>query len=465
MLLHTIHCYYTIIFKKTSIYSVLNIVLILCNSNVIIYDIKAVETETRDKVDKQRKIRDVIYGFVYLDEQECEIIDHPAFQRLRRIKQLSLTDMVYPGASHTRFEHSIGVMQMVSDMYDSIVSKRAGLLKGKLSLDEFGVKRYRKIVRLAALLHDVGHAPFSHAGEDLMPLLPESHPRYDENSEKRYNHEDYSIKIIKAVFADLIENHKVNNNYNINVEDITALLGDFSIKTNVIHLLWKDLISGQIDADRADYLLRDSRHLGVNYGIYDKDRLVSCMTVCENEAESVVVAIEGGGWNIAESLVIARYQMFSQVYFHKVRRIYDYHISCATKEILGRMGENSGYYPSPENFDKYLKFDDWTIYTALKEGLGGKHGGIILNRQHYKCKYQTHLSFGEDSDAVFKELKEKYKDKDYFIDDNLSTSWYKTDKDIYICQNDRIGKLSGLSNIVRSMNVKSNLQRFYVEES
>lgn len=141
-----------------------------------------------------KKIRDVVYGFVSLDEQECEIINHPAFQRLRRIKQLSLTDMVYPGAVHTRFEHSIGVMQMASDMYDSIVCKKeAKSILQELSLDDNGIKRYRKIVRLAALLHDVGHSPFSHAGEDLMPIVSNDNSKslHTDLKPKRYKHEDY----------------------------------------------------------------------------------------------------------------------------------------------------------------------------------------------------------------------------------------------------------------------------------
>lgn len=204
-----------------------------------------------------KKIRDLVYGFIELDPQECAIIDHPAFQRLRRIKQLSLTDMVYPGAEHTRFEHSIGVMQMATDMFDSIVAKKKErqFLEEELSLDDSGIKSYRKIIRLAALLHDVGHAPFSHSGEDLMPLLPVSHSKYAVDQQKRYEHEEYSIEIIKRIFKDIIENHPVNNSYHIDVEAVTALLGDTAVRPRANSLLWKGLISGQLDADRADYLL------------------------------------------------------------------------------------------------------------------------------------------------------------------------------------------------------------------
>ena len=149
---------------------------------------------------KSKKIRDLVYGFINLAEQECAIIDHPVFQRLRRIKQLSLTDMVYPGANHTRFEHSIGVMQMATDMFDSIVEKKKSFLERELSLNENGIKIYRKIIRIAALLHDIGHAPFSHSGEDLMPLLPSTHSKYIEGQQKRYEHEEYSIENINQEY-------------------------------------------------------------------------------------------------------------------------------------------------------------------------------------------------------------------------------------------------------------------------
>lgn len=141
------------------------------------------------------EIRDVVYGFIQLDNQEWEIINHPVYQRLRRIKQLSLTDMAYPGAVHTRFEHSIGVMQMATDIYNSIISKSRArsFLSDQYCLKDGGIDRYRKIIRLAALLHDIGHTPFSHTGEDLMPIK-------DQQTEKRYTHEEYSIAIIKHFF-------------------------------------------------------------------------------------------------------------------------------------------------------------------------------------------------------------------------------------------------------------------------
>lgn len=115
------------------------------------------------------EIRCPVHGFIPLNDWEREIIDQPAFQRLRRIRQLAWTDQVYPGAMHNRFEHSLGVMHTAGLLYDAIVRNSADILASDLGYDDAGFKRNRQLVRLAALLHDVGHSPFSHASEDLFP--------------------------------------------------------------------------------------------------------------------------------------------------------------------------------------------------------------------------------------------------------------------------------------------------------
>lgn len=404
------------------------------------------------------EIRDVTYGFIKLDQQELEIINHPAFQRLRRIRQLSLTEMVYPGANHTRFEHSLGVMQMATDMYDCIVEKSRDLLRELCCIDDSGIQRYRKVIRAAALLHDIGHPPFSHSGEDLLP------EKISEKG-KRYDHEEYSIAIIKSKFRDIIEQHPINRNYHITVDEVTALLGDSPLLLNSFSLLWKDLISGQLDADRADYLLRDSYHIGVNYGLYDRNRLTMCMVVGITDTDAPAIAISSGGWHIAESLVIARYQMFSQVYFHKTRRIYDYHIYMATKSALKNLGYSDGCYPDPDEVDKYLFFDDWTIWGQIKLGNAGEHGEIIRDRNHYKCIYQTSMIPTDEQLVEIDELEKKNlsEGKQVYLDKKASTKWYKLDKDINVYEKNtkRLVPLSEKSDIVRSMVAIPQIQRLY----
>lgn len=415
--------------------------------------------------DQIYEIRDAVYGFIQLDEQEWEIINHPVYQRLRRIKQLSLTDMAYPGAQHTRLEHSFGVMQMATDIFNSIINKERarGLLKDQYHLKENGFDRYRKIIRLAALLHDIGHAPFSHTGEDLMPFK-------DTETGKRYNHEEYSIAIIKQYFKPVIEEHSINANYTIKVEEVTALLGDSSkCAFQGILLLFKGIISGQLDADRADYLLRDSIHTGVSYGLYDRNRLINCIDIGQMpETGDLVLAIQNGGWHIAESLVLARYQMFSQVYFHKTRRAYDHHVSYAVKEILTQgYPQFGGFYPAPEYLNEYVQLDDWIMYGKIKEGLGGKHGAIILERKHYRKVYETSLLPKPEEDEEFerKRLAIQEKGIDYF-EDEASTKWYKLDKDIFICDESSgyVQELSRVSPIVCHMVDAPRMRRLYIEK-
>lgn len=276
-------------------------------------------------MDKRYEIRDPIHGFIEIDSWERDIIDHPIFQRLRRIRQLAWTDMVYPGAMHTRFEHSLGVMHVATKMYNYITIKKKHYLINELGFNDYGLDRDRKLVRLACLLHDLGHAPFSHAGEGLMELNPVTN--------KPYKHEDYSAAIVLYKFRDVIENHPQNENYHITTKEISDFLsGSIDLGRR---LLWRNLVSGQLDADRADYLLRDAYHIGVNYGNYDLRRLLVTLTVSKHpETGAPLIAVEEGGMHAAEAIIIARYLMFTQVYFHHTRRAYDYHIAESLKELL-----------------------------------------------------------------------------------------------------------------------------------
>ena len=336
----------------------------------------------------------------------------------------------------------------------------------RLGVGTDALKRIRKIIRLAALLHDMGHAPFSHAGEDTMPFLPEGHVRYEEGGKKRYEHEDYSIAAIKYVFKDYIEDHHLGEALGIKTEDIIGLLGDKNVKPTRTFLIWGGIISGQLDADRADYLLRDSLHLGVNYGNYDRNRLVNCITLGESEEESdCLLAIEEGGWHVAESLVIARYQMFSQVYFHPVRRAFDYHVTGATKEVLKSLGYEKGLFPEPleGSIKEYLDLDDWVMYGAFKNGQGREHGRRILESKPYKCIKEWDMDVpDEEKERISSDLK-KYQG---FYDDGAVTKWYKLDKDITIYDEtrNRIYPLSYKSKLVNVLPGLPKTTRLFITQ-
>jgi uncharacterized protein len=338
------------------------------------------------------EIRCPIHGFIELNEWETRIIDHPAFQRLRRIRQLAWTDYVYPSAMHTRFEHSLGVLHIASRLYDSIVSTSSPILKSVFGYNDLGLARDRQKLRLAALLHDVGHSPFSHGSEDLFPERQSSEADTRDGGRKQLlkplKHEDYSIALVRDVFRAAIDDDEWNRrNYGITADEVASII-EGNPKAGPA-LFWRDLLSGQLDADRMDYLLRDSHHIGVSYGRYDLHRLVSTARAFGDPSRDMKaprVGISNGGWHAAEALILARYSMHKQVYFHKTRIAFDIHLKHAMQSLLP-----DGKYPIPsgDGLRDYLRWDDWRVLGMLAEGKGGEHGDRMLNRKHYRLVYQT----------------------------------------------------------------------------
>lgn len=398
------------------------------------------------------EIRDPIYGFIKISEWEKEIIDHPAFQRLRRIRQLGLTDMLYPGAVHTRFEHSIGVMHLATRMYDEIVNKEENrrILKDHLSYDEAGLKRDRQIVRLAALLHDLGHAPFSHASEELVPLRG--------GGKRHFRHEDYTVAVIKGPLKEVIEYHKLNDNYKIGAGEIANLIEGIGGRTS----FWKILISSQLDADRCDYLLRDSLHIGVKYGIYDIERLLVTLALGINpETEDIILGIAKGGWHIAESLIIARYQMFTQVYYHRTRRAYDYMLKEALKETIGS-------YPSPGNIEEFLRYDDYSLWHIMSER-NSEWFQKIFKRNHIRVIKETgEKPLNEEMEGI-ELLKARLKENEIWFWEDMpgeAKSWYKIEEgeEIKIIEsNGKASPLSMHSTIVECLQKQFVQSRIYVK--
>lgn len=335
------------------------------------------------------EIRCPAHGFITITDWERDIINAPAFQRLRRIRQLAWTDQVYPGAMHTRFEHSLGVLHVATLLFDAITTRSKDLLQSDLAYDETGLRRERTLVRLTSLLHDVGHAPFSHAAEDLFPVVnpgDEQRLKAGEIKEaKRFKHESYSAAIIRSDLRDVIENHPLNKNYALQADDIANLLEGSSQAGRAV--LWREIISGQLDADRMDYLIRDSIHAGVDYGKFDWRRLVNtAVLVPWGERRGLRLGVEEGGFHAAEGLVLARYFMFTQVYFHKTRVAYNIHLRNALTELLP-----GGVFPRPDGdgLGEYLRWDDWKVLGLLAAGEGGDHGRRLSSRDHFREVYHS----------------------------------------------------------------------------
>ena len=326
-----------------------------------------------------RSFRDPVHGFIPVTEAECKIIDTWPFQRLRRIKQLGMTYLVYHGAEHTRFGHSLGVMHQASRVFDALMTTKEKDLDVGWSGDE--VSRLRQLLRIACLCHDLGHTPFSHAGEDR-DLLPDG-----------LRHEDYSAAIVLAKEGKAGEVGRAIQEVGPRLQDITCqdvadLITGEPLGGGAAFL--QEIVSGELDADRMDYLQRDSIYCGVRYGGFDNDRLIETLTLTKDPVGgNPVIAIEKDGVQAAEGLILARYFMFSQVYFHRVRRAYDHHLRSFLKATLP-----NGRYPAPDDLDGFLSFDDVAVQNMLCE-CGEKpkqesdHARRILERDHYHVAYET----------------------------------------------------------------------------
>jgi HD superfamily phosphohydrolase len=391
---------------------------------------------------KVYEIRCPVHGFIPISNWERDIINQPAFQRLRRIRQLAWTDQVYPGAMHTRFEHSLGVMHVASCLYDSIVERSGELLRAELTYTDGGLDRDRILVRLASLLHDVGHAPFSHGAEELFPFEP--------NGQRRYRHDEYSAAIIRNQLRDVIENHPLNQNCQIKADAIAALLEGSREAGRA--LFWRELIDGQMDADRMDYLLRDSLHCGVDYGKYDLRRLIiSIRAIPGGNERGPILGVAEGGFHAAESLVLARYFMFTQVYFHKTRVAFDLHLLRAMAEILpGRVFPA----PSTDKLAEFQKWDDWAVLGVLASGGGGEHGKRLATRDHFREAFHTPEVPRAGDLRTLLRIRERLGDL-VVAEERADKSWYKVGQtDIRVVSDNpgqKVAPLSSYSSIVQRL--------------
>lgn len=277
---------------------------------------------------KKKFIRDSVYGDIKLNEIEVEVMDNPQFQRLRRIKQLGLISLIYPGANHTRFEHSIGTMHIASKLAD------------KLDLNQ----EDKELVRISALLHDIGHGPFSHVSEGVLS----------------FPHEELTKYVIKnTAIRDIVE-----KKFDINkIIEIINGEGKFG-----------PIVSGELDADRMDYLLRDSHYTGVAYGIIDYERIISNINLNKH------LSLDIKGVQAAEGALVSRYFMYPSVYQHHTTRIVNSMFRRGLKKLIdsGVINENDMY-----------KYDDADII------------GIFRNSEGYPKEIMERL----DNRNLFKRVK------------------------------------------------------------
>ena len=355
-------------------------------------------------------IIDPIHDFVRVYDNELKIIDTPIFQRLRRIRQLSGAHLIYPGAQHTRFEHSLGVMHIAS------MAGQALAEKGVVSSDDI------QNLRLASLLHDIGHGPFSHLFEEIF------------EEKRKISHEDLGRDIIlKTEIGDIISKNGFDKKL------ITKLaFGDSKLQ------FMNEIISGVLSADMMDYLLRDGYFTGAEHAKIDHHRLTHSLDVYKNK-----LALDKSSLVNFETMMISRYQMFKAVYFHKTVRAGEVMLLEAMDLAEGELGLSS------MNLDEYLQLSDDVILAKLlnlpehnsKLKASKKIATDYLNRNLFKSVFETTLTGKAITKKRMQELREEVSKKskidinEIFVDSSntpsipLSAS-KKESKSIILLEND-----------------------------
>ena len=329
---------------------------------------------------RQHEFCDPIHDFVRVDSDERKVIDSPPLQRLRHIHQLAMTFLVYPGATHRRFEHSLGTMELAGRVYDAVTGPSATrdyVREVFPGVDDEQQRLYwRRVVRLAALCHDIGHLPFSHAAE--RELLPDG-----------WSHERLSMELIlshlSCLFDAMTPPVKADHVAKVAVGPKKAKDVPFSAWESILAEI---IVGDAFGVDRIDYLLRDSLHVGVPYGNFGHHRLIDTLKILplptdDESSREMSLGVELGGLQSAEALLMARYFMYSQVYFHRVRMIYDQHLIDFLTEWLedGKFSIDT---------DTYLEMTDNKVTVAIldvardKTMPGHNWAKRLASREHFR---------------------------------------------------------------------------------
>ncbi|AKB51041.1 Putative dNTP triphosphohydrolase, Archaeal subgroup [Methanosarcina barkeri str. Wiesmoor] len=359
------------------------------------------------------ELRDPIYNFIHYNTEERKAINSKPIQRLRYIHQLALTYLVYPGATHKRFEHSLGVMELASRVYDIVTDPNNILddsIRNIVPKSAFELQYWRRALRMAALFHDTGHLPFSHAAE--RELLPDD-----------WNHEKITAEIIRS--EEMIQ---IWNDLKIQTEDVVKLAVGPRYYKNYNFTYWEAIlseiiVSDALGVDRMDYLLRDSHHTGVAYGKFDHYRLIETMRILPKYynygSKEPALGIENGGLHAVEAMLLARYFMYTQLYFHPVRRIYDIHL----RDFLKTWLQNEVF---PIEVENHLQVTDNEVFVGLfnvardQNHKGHEYAKRIVNRNHFRLLYdrkQEDISKNlEAQKAIYNDLKKKFGENNVIYD-------------------------------------------------
>jgi uncharacterized protein len=395
---------------------------------------------------KRKIINDPVYGFITINHPLIfQIIAHPFYQRLRRISQMALAQLVYPGATHTRLHHSMGAYHLMCNAISELRGKGIEIAEAE-----------ETAVKAAILLHDVGHGPFSHALENVII---------------REHHEDLSLRIMQ----------QMNDEFG-GALDLTIQIFTDQYNKPFLH----QLISGQLDVDRMDYLTRDSFYSGVSEGVIGYDRIIKMLCVHNNQ-----LVVEEKGIYSVEKFLVARRQMYWQVYLHKtvlsaemmlvkimerVKEIYDRaDMQLRTGSALDFFFSSALQTEQTFVLDKFCSLDDHDVMHAIK--VWSEHTDTVLSRlcksllkrELYKTKFAS-APFDKDlvkekQDAAIKRYALSGEEAAYFCftGEASNTTYQQADEHIIILFKDGSTKdITSIDNALISQNLSLPVKKFYI---
>jgi|GEM_PF-508586 len=373
-------------------------------------------------------LRDPVHGAISLTPEERDLTELGPMRRLRHIKQLGFSDYAFPSASHSRFSHSLGAMHVSSRMFDAIFAKQP-------DLPEDDRQKFRQALRLALMLHDIGHAPLSHATESYMPqkcdlLGPHREPidlgqlpdtQAEIQADVGATHEDYTtLLILSDEMRSYIDSHFLN--IGVSADLVSRLLRgrtrDDDLSSNGINYapLLEHIVSGELDADRIDYLKRDAFFCGVTYGAIDQDWIIENLAAHHRD-NKVYLALSHRAVFAFDDFLISRYHMFASIYYH--------HAATAFDETLKRFAsEDSNSMQFPVSADAYLHFDDIFFWNYLRAS-DNIWAQRVTSGQHFRMLIQTHQrNYKSDQQGSIRE--EQLQDKLGAICDRLDANGIET---------------------------------------
>lgn len=341
------------------------------------------------------EIRDPVHGSIYFSDQEVAVLDTIVYQRLRSIKQLGFSEFSFPGATHNRYLHSVGVGHLAAQCFDSIF-RAFPFSKPSARL------RLRQCVKLGALLHDVGHGPLSHTTELVMPKVEDLHIKvYPDpvQAGRRANHEDYTLKFV----TDSVISETISKNFiDLSPIHVACLIDrnlpspdDFFIDNKIdFRPLLSQIVSSELDADRMDYLERDSYFCGTNYGKIDHEWLIQNLTLQISEGRAHL-ALNRRALYAFDDFLISRHHMHLMVYFHHKSIIYE--------EMLNRyLTSPDCTFHIPANISEYVTYNDYKLHVHLSN-VPNPWAERIAQRRPYRVLMELHNTADSQRPEVIKQ--------------------------------------------------------------